>query len=228
LSLAPRPTHGAAPGSLGGGLSTAGGRQPVATLVLTGATQALSATSKPATATLSAPGVATASTNSSRTYVVQRGDTLWGIAERQLGDPLDWSEIYRLNEGRPQPDGRTLTDPHWIDPGWTLVMPEGPTPTRPSSAPTTLPVTTTPTRPTTSPAPPAITPTTAQSPSTTPRPVRSVPGGRVPAPTSRAAQKAGTTGAPVRLPSGSVVAGSFAAGVLSAVALGRLRRRPAT
>ena len=227
LSLAPRPTHGAAPGSLGGGLSTACGRQPVAALVLTGATQPLLATSKPATADLSTPDVATASTNSSRTYVVQRGDTLWGIAERQLGDPLGWSEIYQLNEGRPQPDGRTLTDPHWIDPGWTLVMPEGPTPTRPSSAPTTLPVTTTPTRSTTSPAPPAVTPTTAQSPSTVPRPVRSVPGVRAPVPTSRAAQKTGTNGAPVRLPSGSVVAGSFAAGVLSAVALGRLRRRHA-
>jgi DNA-binding SARP family transcriptional activator len=57
--------------------------------------------------------------------------------------------------------------------------------------------------------------------------VRSVPGGRAPAPTTSAAQKAGTNGAPVRLPSGSVVAGSFAAGVLSAVALGRLRRRHA-
>jgi DNA-binding SARP family transcriptional activator len=227
LSLAPRPTHATALGSLGGGLSTAGGRQPVATLVLTGATQPLLATSKPAAATLSAPGVATASTNSSRTYVVRRGDTLWGIAERHLGDPLRWSEIYELNEGRPQPDGRALTDPHWIDPGWTLVMPEGPTPTRPSSAPTRLPVTTTPTRPTTSPAPPAVTPTTAQSPSTAPRPVTSVPGAHAPVPTSRAVHQADTTGAPVRLPSGSVVAGSFAAGVLSAVALGRLRRRHA-
>jgi DNA-binding SARP family transcriptional activator len=38
---------------------------------------------------------------------------------------------------------------------------------------------------------------------------------------------AGTAAVPVRLPSGSFVAGSFAAGVLSAVALGRLRRRHA-
>ena len=110
-------------GSLGGGLSTLSGRQQVATLVLTGATQPLLATSKPATTDLSTPEAATASTNSSRTYVVQRGDTLWGIAERQLGDPLDWSEIYQLNEGRAQPDGRALTDPHWIYPGWTLVLP---------------------------------------------------------------------------------------------------------
>ena len=123
LSFAPRTTQVTALGSLGGGLSTVGGRQPVATLVLTGATQPLLATSKPATTDLSTPEAATASTNSSRTYVVQRGDTLWGIAERQLGDPLDWSEIYQLNEGRPQPDGRALTDPHWIYPGWTLVLP---------------------------------------------------------------------------------------------------------
>ncbi|MGD0442255.1 MAG: LysM domain-containing protein, partial [Acidimicrobiales bacterium] len=123
LSLAPRPTQATALGSLGGGLSAAGGRQPVATLVLTGATQPLLATSKPAAADLSTPDVATASTNLSRTYVVRRGDTLWGIAERQLGDPLGWSEIYQLNEGRPQPDGRALTDPHWIYPGWTLVLP---------------------------------------------------------------------------------------------------------
>ena len=123
LSFAPRPAQVTALGSLGGGLSTLSGRQPVATLVLTGATQPLSATSKPATTALATTGDATASTNLSRTYVVQRGDTLWGIAERQLGDPLDWSEIYQLNEGRAQPDGRALTDPHWIYPGWTLVLP---------------------------------------------------------------------------------------------------------
>ena len=123
LSFAPRTTQVTALGSLGGGLSTLSGRQQVATLVLTGATQPLLATSKPATTDLSTPEAATASTNSSRTYVVQRGDTLWGIAERQLGDPLDWSEIYQLNEGRAQPDGRALTDPHWIYPGWTLVLP---------------------------------------------------------------------------------------------------------
>jgi DNA-binding SARP family transcriptional activator len=123
LSFVPRPTQAIALGSLGGGLSTLSGRQPVATLVLTGATRPPLATSKPAAAALATTGDATASTNLSRTYVVQRGDTLWGIADRQLGDPLDWSEIYQLNEGRPQPDGRALTDPHWIYPGWILVLP---------------------------------------------------------------------------------------------------------
>jgi len=38
-------------------------------------------------------------------------------------------------------------------------------------------------------------------------------------------RKVGTAGVPIRLPSGSIVAGSFAAGVLSALAAGRLRRR---
>ena len=55
LSFAPRTTQVTALGSLGGGLSTLSGRQPVATLVLTGATQPLSATSKPATTDLSTP-----------------------------------------------------------------------------------------------------------------------------------------------------------------------------
>ena len=53
LSFAPRTTQVAALGSLGGGLSTLSGRQQVATLVLTGATQPLLATSKPATTDLS-------------------------------------------------------------------------------------------------------------------------------------------------------------------------------
>jgi DNA-binding SARP family transcriptional activator len=121
LSLAPQPSQGATPGSLGGGLSAASGHQPVTTLVLTGAHRPFLVTSKPAERDLSTADLA--SPTSSRTYVVQRGDTLWGIAERQLGDPLGWSEIYQLNEGRPQPDGRVLTDPQWIYPGWILALP---------------------------------------------------------------------------------------------------------
>jgi DNA-binding SARP family transcriptional activator/nucleoid-associated protein YgaU len=60
----------------------------------------------------------------SRSYLVARHDTLWGIAERELGDPLRWREIYRLNEGRPQPDGRSVDDPNQIYPGWSLRLPE--------------------------------------------------------------------------------------------------------
>jgi DNA-binding SARP family transcriptional activator len=57
-----------------------------------------------------------------RTYVVQRGDTLWGIAERELGDPLRWRQIAQLNEDRREGQSR-LGDPHWIYPGWTLLLP---------------------------------------------------------------------------------------------------------
>ena len=247
LTLAPRPAHGVTPGSLGGGLSTASGRQPVAAMVvtdtvladmvmrdtvLTAALQPLPARPNPVAPNEAAlPGVAASGSaaSSSDTYVVQRGDTLWGIAERQLGDPLRWSEIYQLNEGRPQPDGRTLADPHWIDPGWTLVLPTAPTP--PAPAPTPLPATTTPTSPSTSPTP-STTPSTTPSPSTEPHPVTSVPAARVPVaraptPSNSSARRTDPANTPVRLPSGSMVAGSFAAGVLSAVALGRLRRRHA-
>ena len=59
-----------------------------------------------------------------RVYRVQEGDDLWDIAGRFLGDPEDWHEIYQLNEGKPQPDGRALTGPNLIIPGWVLLIPQ--------------------------------------------------------------------------------------------------------
>jgi hypothetical protein len=50
-------------------------------------------------------------------------DTLWGIAERTLGDPLRYKEIYELNKDRIQPDGSRLTDADLIRPGWQMVLP---------------------------------------------------------------------------------------------------------
>jgi DNA-binding SARP family transcriptional activator len=259
LTLAPRPGHPSAPGSAGGGLSAATVRQPFAALVVhdtalketvltdTGRPLAATTPSAPASSVASSPPNATAAAplpGAATTYVVQRGDTLWGIAEEQLGEPLRWSEIYQLNEGRPQPDGATLTDPHWIDPGWTLVLPSSSSPVtwEPAPTPSPPPPPATPGAPTTTTQPattmplpvaapthahPATTPTTVPSPSTEPRPATFVPAARERGPSSSATRRAGTTGAPVRLPSGSMVAGSFAAGVLSAVAVGRLRRRHA-
>ncbi len=60
-------------------------------------------------------------------YVVRSGDTLWSIAEHELGSPLRWSAIANLNYGRLQPDGGRLTDAHWIYPGWVLELPSSPT-----------------------------------------------------------------------------------------------------
>ncbi|WP_199421657.1 LysM peptidoglycan-binding domain-containing protein [Actinotalea solisilvae] len=54
---------------------------------------------------------------------VLRGDTLWDLAERHLGSGHRYAEIRDLNLGLPQPDGRALTDAHWVYPGWRLLLP---------------------------------------------------------------------------------------------------------
>ena len=61
-------------------------------------------------------------------YVVQPPhggyyDSLWDIAERFLGDGQRWREIYELNKSRGQPDGRALSRPELIRPGWMLYLP---------------------------------------------------------------------------------------------------------
>lgn len=55
---------------------------------------------------------------------VVEGDTLWHLADEHLGDPYRWPDIYEENRGQPQPDGRALTDPDLIQPGWTLDLPD--------------------------------------------------------------------------------------------------------
>ncbi|HET7349676.1 MAG TPA: hypothetical protein VFJ28_01920 [Marmoricola sp.] len=51
-------------------------------------------------------------------------DNLWDIAERHLNDGRRYKEIYELNKGLRQPDGRKLELARLIQPGWNLVMPE--------------------------------------------------------------------------------------------------------
>src|SRR5439155_8348006 len=56
-------------------------------------------------------------------HKVVKGDTLWDIADDELGDPLRWRDIYMLNRGRPQANGYALTDPDEIHVGWVLTLP---------------------------------------------------------------------------------------------------------
>ena len=81
------------------------------------------------------------------TYVVERGDTLWDIADEHLGDPAEWTEIWERNEGDDMGGGRTFDDPDLIVPGWELdltdddpapaAMPDGPTDADDSDEPVT-------------------------------------------------------------------------------------------
>jgi hypothetical protein len=82
-------------------------------------------------------------------FVVPHADdpadiTLFKIAERALGDGQRFPEIFRLNQGRPRPDGTPFTDPTQIEPGQVLQLPEdardpavrfGPLPALPPAAP---------------------------------------------------------------------------------------------
>lgn len=57
---------------------------------------------------------------------VARGDTLWSIAERELGDGMRWRQIHQLNAGQQMTDGTVFTHADAIRPGWRLQLPSTP------------------------------------------------------------------------------------------------------
>lgn len=69
-----------------------------------------------------APGDPDAAPNV-RVHVVREGDTLWRVADARLGDARRYPEIVSATADVVQPDGRRLTDPDLILPGWTLTIP---------------------------------------------------------------------------------------------------------
>lgn len=54
---------------------------------------------------------------------VRSGDTLWDIADRELGDGQRYPELLASSAGLPQPDGGTLTAADDIRPGWLVMIP---------------------------------------------------------------------------------------------------------
>src|SRR6266536_2512800 len=179
---------------------------------------------RPSTAAV-APGASQAPT-----YVVQPGDSLWQIAEQQLGDPLRWHELWQLNRDRRMPDGRVLHRPGLILPGWVLRLPTDAAPPA-ASPPETVPPTTMPG------APPTRRPEPGAHGPTTTRPPRSATPKRSPAPgQGEEHQHEHPTRPPtdhdgqrphshVELPSGAVVGLSLALAISAALAAARLHRR---
>lgn len=50
----------------------------------------------------------------SRVHIIERGDTLWALAERFYGDPYLWPQLWENNT--------YITDAHWIYPGDPLLI----------------------------------------------------------------------------------------------------------
>jgi DNA-binding SARP family transcriptional activator/LysM repeat protein len=158
------------------------------------------------------------------TYRVRAGDSLWRIAERELGSGFRWREIYRLNKEATFPDGGRLTNPHLIRPGWVLELPEKkhlPSKAEDTSQEAAVDA---PTGPSLNghgeadPSPVLTAP--AHSPQVDPS-----PDGESDSPESDEPEIKLPARPVLNLPSGLSVAASFASGMLTAHLLGRLHRR---
>lgn len=132
-------------------------------------------------------------------------DSLWRIAERELGDGHRWHELYQLNQGHPQADGHVLSDPHLIQPGWILQLPDNDAAASPAPPPS---------KPAPAPAPP-------QPPAVQPAP-DAAPDRHHHAPAPDAVSS--TSGTAITLWSGGLVAAALASAVAFAMVVRRRKR----
>ena len=169
-------------------------------------------------------------------YTVEPGDTLWDIADEQLGDPTAWPEIWERNAGDDMGGGRTFDDPNLILPGWELELadaepvatepivvepvdaqPEAPVPPL-SDAPTVVEDAPSVDEPTVE--PPPLTPTTTTTSTTTTTEVAPADPSGSPAADPPADAPAPEAPAPIRLEHAALLA----AGVLALVGVRRRQR----
>lgn len=71
---------------------------------------------QPATATVTPPPRETSEAPQNSSYNVKKGDCLWNIAKKQLGDGSRWKEIYDLNKDK-------IQNPNLIYPNQSLTLP---------------------------------------------------------------------------------------------------------
>jgi len=74
------------------------------------------APSQSATATVEPPPRGTSQPPKNASYTVKRGDCLWNIAKKELGDGSRWKEIYELNQDK-------IKNPNLIYPDQSLTLP---------------------------------------------------------------------------------------------------------
>ena len=76
----------------------------------------LSTAAKPVSTGASTTTRPPAASSTAKTYTVKPGDSLWSIAQKELGNGSRYMEIYNLNKNK-------IKDPRVIQVGWVLTMP---------------------------------------------------------------------------------------------------------